>query len=210
MARNDDSNLLARITTALARIDDREAPKLPAAFVPDVKEFRSAVGPLVTAAEKAAQALVARDEALEKVGDADATLDVSLDDLADGVVGAKLGKRTSPFSGLSKHSPSALKNLAYKTEVDAVGILLEALAKKNPPAAVKAIHQGPEERGGRAEAARRRDRSGSAVRQGAHGTRRARPRGVEGVRPFQAARLCSTSPGPTRLSSPAAVLCRRP
>ncbi len=139
MARNDDSNLLARITTALARIDDREAPKLPAAFAPDVKEFRSAVGPLVSAAEKAAEALVARDQALEKVGDADATLDVSLDDLADGVVGAKLGKRTSPFSGLSKYSPSALKNLAYKTEVDAVGILLEALAKKNPSAAVKAI-----------------------------------------------------------------------
>lgn len=138
MARKDDSNLLSRVKTVLARIDDR-ALKLPAALASDVKELRSGVGPFISAAEKAAEALAARDEALEKVGDADATLDVSIDDLADGCVGAKLGKRTSPFAGLSKHSPSALKNLAYKTEVDAVGELLEGLAKKNPPAAVKAL-----------------------------------------------------------------------
>jgi hypothetical protein len=138
MARKDDSNLLSRVKTVLARIDDR-AVKLPAALASDVKELRSGVIPFISAAEKAAEALAARDAALEKVGDADATLDVSIDDLADGCVGAKLGKRTSPFAGLSKHSPSALKNLAYKTEVDAVGELLEGLAKKNPPAAVKAL-----------------------------------------------------------------------
>jgi len=139
MARKDDSTLLSRVKTVLARLDDREAPKLPAALAPDVKEFRSMAGPFLTAAEKAAEALGARDQALGKVGDADAALDVSIDDLADGIVGAKLGKRTTPFAGLSKHSPSALKNLAYKTEVDAVGDLLEALAEKNPPAAVKAL-----------------------------------------------------------------------
>lgn len=139
MARKDDSNLISRVKTALSRLDDRGAPKLPSALASDVKEFRAVAGPLITAAEKAAEALVARDAALEKVGDADAALDVSIDDLADGCVGAKVGKRTSPFAGLSKHSPSALKNLAYKTEVDAVAVLLEALAKKNPPAAVKAL-----------------------------------------------------------------------
>lgn len=139
MARKDDSNLLSRITTALARMDDRSAIKVPSALATDVKEFRSAVGPFIAAAAKAAEALAARDEALEKVGDADAALDASIDDLADGCVGGKVGKRTSPFAGLSSYSPSALKNLAYKTEVDAVGALLVGLAKKNPPAAVKAL-----------------------------------------------------------------------
>lgn len=136
MARKNESDLLARLTITVDRLGDREAPKLPAA---DVKEFRTVVGPFIAASAKYAEALAVRDEALVKVGEADATLDVSIDDLADGMVGAKLGKRTSPFAGFSKYTPSALKELAYKTEVDEVQTLLAALAKKNPPAAVKAL-----------------------------------------------------------------------
>lgn len=139
MARKDDSNLLSRVTTILARLDDSKAPKLPASLAADTKAFRAGVGPFVTAAAKATAALDARDTALGKVGDADAVLDASVDDLADACVGARLGKRTKPFEGLSPHSPSALKELAYKKEVDAVNSLLAALAKKNPPAAVKSV-----------------------------------------------------------------------
>lgn len=139
MARKDESNLLSRVKTALARLDDRAAPKIPGALAPAVKELRAVVVPFIAAAEKAAEALAARDAAFVKVGEADAALDTSIDDLADACVGAKLGKRTKPFEGLSKHSPSALKSLAYKNEVDAVRELLAALAKKNPPAAVKAL-----------------------------------------------------------------------
>lgn len=111
MARKDDSNLLSRVKTALSRLDDRAAPKPPASLAPAIKEFRAGTGPLIAASEKSAAALGLRDEALEKVGEADAILDVSIDDLADACVGAKIGKRTRPFAGLPKHSPSALKSL---------------------------------------------------------------------------------------------------
>lgn len=139
MARKDESNLLSRVTTVLTRLDDPTAPKLPAALAADVKAFRAGVGPFVTASVKASAALGVRDSALAKVGEADAVLDVSIDDLADACVGAKLAKRTKPFAGLSPHSPSKLQDLAYKKEVDAVGDLLGALAKKSPPAAVKSV-----------------------------------------------------------------------
>ena len=138
MARKDDSNLLSRVSTVLERLDDRKALKLPASLAADIKQFRAGVAPFVKAAARAAAALTLRDEALAKVGDADAVLDGSVDDLADTCVGAKIAKRARPFAGLSPHNPTAIKNLAFAKEVAAVAALLGALAKKKPPASVQA------------------------------------------------------------------------
>jgi hypothetical protein len=139
MARRDDSTLHSRVTTILDRLADAGAPKLPASLNADVKTFRGAVGPFVSAAGKADAALSVRDDAHSKIGDADGVLDLSIDDLADACVGAKLGKRTQPFAGFSPYTPSKLKALAYKKEVDAANALVAALLKKNPPKDVVTI-----------------------------------------------------------------------
>jgi hypothetical protein len=139
MARNDNASLLSRVTTVLSRLDDKTAPKLPASLAADVKAFRAGVGPYVAAAGKAASALGVRDAALQKVGDADATLDLSIDELANARVGAKAAKRTRPFEGVSSLSPSKIQGLAYKKEVEEVNDLLAALAETSPPAVVKSV-----------------------------------------------------------------------
>jgi hypothetical protein len=126
---------------ARAIVDRLATPtfKPPASLTADAKAFKSAATAFETAATKADAARGARDDQLVKVGDADAALDRSLDDLADAIVGAKLGKRSEPFAAFSKLSPSRMKELAYKKEVDAVAALLKAVDKSKPPKSVASV-----------------------------------------------------------------------
>ena len=79
-----------------------------------------------------------RDAALTAIRVADGTLDGSVEGLATAVVGAGLGKRTSPFAAFSQHTPSKLEGLAYAVEAKEVVTLCQALTQANPPDAVKA------------------------------------------------------------------------
>ncbi|MFO0552635.1 MAG: hypothetical protein U0271_29865 [Polyangiaceae bacterium] len=138
MARKDNGNLRTRITTLLARLDNKSSAKLPASLAPTIKAMRAAVEPYLAAADRADTTLSTRDAALEKVANADAVLDQTIEDLAIACVGAKLGKRTQPFAAFGAPAPSKLVKLAYRKEVEAVTKLLTALAKADSPAPVKA------------------------------------------------------------------------
>ncbi len=133
---------MADLRTLCRTITDRLAEpslKPPASLTADAKAFKAQATSFEAAAARADAARGARDDQMIRVGQADAELDRSLDDLADALVGAKLGKRSEPFANFSKLSPSRMKELAYKKEVDAVAALLKALDKAKPPKAVASV-----------------------------------------------------------------------
>lgn len=117
----------------LARFDDLG---VPGALEGPLAAFEEAHEGFEAAAAEADEARAKRDEALAAIGEADAALDESIGPLCDRLVGAGLGTRTKPFGDASPHSPTALKKLPYKTEVQAVRALVEALRAKSPPADV--------------------------------------------------------------------------
>jgi hypothetical protein len=110
---------------------------LPPALKPSVTAFTKAHGAYDAAAVLTDSAREKRDLALDLIGDLDDTFDTGAGQLADKMVGAGLGKRTNPFAGLSKHSPSQLTSLPYADEPKAMRALITEIQKKNPPAEVK-------------------------------------------------------------------------
>jgi hypothetical protein len=119
----------------LARFSDI---KVPDDLKGHADTFKKAHLAYENASTKVDAAREKRDAALDAIGDADELFDPSVHALADAMVGARMGKRQNPFSGMSKHSPSALAALAYAREPEAMRELAAAIAKKSPPAEVKA------------------------------------------------------------------------
>lgn len=118
----------------LERLAEAEAPRELASHTASFKAAHTAYEKAALAADAAKQK---RDFALALIGAADVTLDATLDSLADKMVGAGLGTRAKPFGDASPHSPSKLKALPYKKEVDATRTLVTAVTAKIPPADVK-------------------------------------------------------------------------
>jgi hypothetical protein len=109
---------------------------VPAPVKPHLAAFKAAHDDYEAASARVDEARAKRDEALEGIGGADDGFDASANQLADKIVGAGIGKRQNPFSGLSKHSPSKLTALPYAQEPKAARELVDALSKKKPPAEV--------------------------------------------------------------------------
>ncbi|MEO7328827.1 MAG: hypothetical protein ABI193_09635 [Minicystis sp.] len=120
-----------------AVLDRLAGTPIPPMLKPSVTAFTKTHGAYDAAAVLTDSARAKRDLALDLIGDIDDTFDIGANGLADKVVGAGLGKRQSPFAGLSKHSPSQLVSLPYAEEPKAIRALITALQKKNPPAEVK-------------------------------------------------------------------------
>jgi hypothetical protein len=121
-------------SAVLARFEEAGVPK---ALAPHATAFKKAHQAFEKAADVVDGAKKKRDAALGLVGDADTALDGTVDPLADKMIGAGLGTRRNAFGEASKHSPSALKALPYKTEIQAVRDLVDAVAAKGPPPDVK-------------------------------------------------------------------------
>lgn len=121
-------------SVVLSRLDDMEVPK---ALTPHVAAFKAAHNPFEKAAQAAEAAKKKRDDALDVVGAADVTLDGTIDPLADKMIGAGLGTRRAAFGDASSYSPTKLKALPYKREMDAVRELVANVHAKSPPAEVK-------------------------------------------------------------------------
>jgi hypothetical protein len=117
----------------LERLDGAKAP---AGLKAPIAAFKKAHADYEKAAARVEEERARRDTALDAVGDADDRFDASASALADKVVGAGLGKRTSPFAAFSKLSPSGLAALPYAEEPKAARTLVAALKKAGPPADV--------------------------------------------------------------------------
>jgi hypothetical protein len=141
MAKSSRSDLRSQAAAIHDRLQDKDFP-MNAAFKPRAQAFVV----VATAFEASAAAVDAaeqeKSDALDAIGAADDGLDASLDAYADALSAAGLGPRLNPFKPFSKHSPSALKALAYAKEAEAARALVAAVAKKSPPAAVKKAGAG--------------------------------------------------------------------
>jgi hypothetical protein len=84
---------------------------------------------------------LARDDALAVVSDAAATVGKRLDDVADAVVGAKLGKRQSPVKAWSKRSVSAIRAQSYANMAADCKTLLDNMTKDGAAKHVLAHHK---------------------------------------------------------------------
>jgi len=93
-----------------------------------VRDFAAVHARFETSSVTAENARAARDAALHAVALADAALDARVLVLADTMVAARLGTRIKPFAAFSKHSPSALTDLAYADEVREVLALVAKLS----------------------------------------------------------------------------------
>lgn len=136
MAKSARSDLRRLAAAIRGRLDDDDFPMMPAFRAP-AKAFSTTQTKFEAASAAVDEAESAKSDALAAVGEADDSLDASLDDYADDLSAAKLGPRQNPFKPFSKHSPSAMKDLPYAVEPKEVRALVAAVAKKNPPAAVK-------------------------------------------------------------------------
>lgn len=112
---------------------------VPDAVKPHLTAFKGAHARYEAACVKADATKEKRDEALSAVGTVDDGFDGTVNDLADKMVGAGVGKRQNPFAGLSPHSPSKLAGLAYADEPRAARDLVGALSRKKPPAEVAKV-----------------------------------------------------------------------
>jgi hypothetical protein len=121
--------------TILARM----ASGIPGRLRGQAQAFARAHATYTDAARAADKARTARDHALAKVNAADATLDDSVLALADAMASSDMGTRIRPFARFSKFSPSALVDLAYKTEVVEVRRLVAAILKAKPDGRVRAV-----------------------------------------------------------------------
>lgn len=112
---------------------------VPDAVRPHLNAFKGAHTRYEAACVRAEAAKEKRDEALSVVGIVDEGFDGTVNELADKMVGAGIGKRQNPFAGLSTYSPSKLTSLAYADEPKAARDLVGALSKKKPPAEVAKV-----------------------------------------------------------------------
>ena len=81
---------------------------IPSALKPSVTVFRAAHADYEEAAAQADAMRGRRDEALAAVGDADETLDKSIETLAQKATGAQLGKRQAPLAAFTKYTVNQL------------------------------------------------------------------------------------------------------
>lgn len=133
MARRRSTDQSKLGVAILGRITEVGAPK---PLKPFVTAFAREQKELEAAAQICDDARALRDAALHDVGAADAALDATIDALANRMIGADMGTRKNAFSGFSPHSPGALKELPYATEVREVGKLLAAVRRAKPVAVV--------------------------------------------------------------------------
>jgi hypothetical protein len=126
---------LSQGNATIARIE--ELVQKPKALKEPLGRFKAIQGKLQGAQDLVEATKKARDEALEAVGKKDDALDASVEALADALVATKVTKRQRPFGGLSRYSPSEMRDLPYATEAAAVGELCGEVEKNSPAAAVK-------------------------------------------------------------------------
>lgn len=120
----------------LSRLEEEEV-EVPKSVAAHVAAFKSAHDGFEKAAVATDAARAKRDKALAMIGRADETLDATIDPLADKMVGAGLGSRQKPLGKASPFSPTKLKALPYKTELEAVRTLVANVTAAKPPADVK-------------------------------------------------------------------------
>lgn len=135
MAKTARSDLRTLAEAIRDRLEDKAFP-MKAAFKPHAKTFIAVATHFEAAAATVDEAEQGKSDALDAIGESDEALDASLDTYADELSREKLGPRLNPFKPFSKHPPSAMKNLAYANEVEAVRELVAEVAKKKPPAPV--------------------------------------------------------------------------
>ena len=78
----------------------------------------------------------ARDAQVSAVIDADTAHDAAIGELANDLVGARLGARTSPFAAFSELTPSKHTSLPYKKQIAASRALVKSVLAKKPAKAV--------------------------------------------------------------------------
>lgn len=123
-------------TTILDRL---AALKVPAGLKAFAAAFKAEQAKYVAAGKLVLAAKAKRDAALGAIATADDSLHAHVLELADALVGAKLGDRKNPFRAYSSHAPSRLVALAYSEQTLEVTRLLAKLAAKKPPKAVSQV-----------------------------------------------------------------------
>ena len=108
-------------------------------------EFQAAHQAFERAAQDTDAAGLAQDRALRAVSDTDAHADVVISKLADALVVQGMVKRTEGFGAFSPHSPSRMKELPYKTELEAARALLARLRQEPQAAAIEPSLQAVEQ-----------------------------------------------------------------
>jgi len=103
---------------------------VPSLLKKPLATFKKAHAALDAVSKQVELARVKRDEALVAIGAADTALDGNVRKLADALVGAGIGTRIRPFATLSPLTPSAMTELAYAKEVNAVRSLLAKIERK--------------------------------------------------------------------------------
>ena len=150
MAKENITALRTRGNVFIDRLADET---IPAPLKPWQQAFVAIHKDYVARAAAVDGALDRRDEALALVGSADDVIDGSIVQLANELVGARLGDRKNPFKKFSKHAPSDMVSLAYAKEVDAALELVRKVEKAKPPATVKTRLQAIKKQAGAVEAA---------------------------------------------------------
>ena len=135
MSKSTPSDLRTQSTAVAERLADKSFG-VPKAFLPHTKVFLAIFSKTEAAAVATDVALAARDEALASIGELDDSLDASVEEYGDVLVGAGLGPRANPFKPFSKYTVSRLKTLPYAEEPGEVRKLVAAVNKKSPPANV--------------------------------------------------------------------------
>ena len=146
-------NITALRTRGSVYIDRLADETVPAQLKPWQQAFAAIHKDYVARAAAVDGAVERRDEALALVGAADDVIDASIVQLADELVGARLGDRKNPFKKFSKYAPSEIVSLAYAKEVDAALELVRKLEKAKPPGNVKTRLQAIKKQAGAVEAA---------------------------------------------------------
>ena len=113
-----------------------DAVAVPASVLPALQNYAKVHEKYAVACAKTDKCREKRDKALAAIGAADGKLDRGIYDLADALVGAKLGGRKNPFEGLSPHAPYAMTKLNYADTAPAVRKLVAAVLAKGPAADV--------------------------------------------------------------------------
>jgi hypothetical protein len=126
-------SLSARVVTGRTIVERFHGLTVPAELQPFVTGFEEQHTKYSDAYDESLKAETRRDQALVAVGKADSELDASLEDLAIGLVSARLGERRKPFARFSALTMSQIVVLAYAKEVEEVERIAAKIKEANPP-----------------------------------------------------------------------------
>lgn len=124
---------LPRGDAVLERLGGVTAPKELQSYV---AVFEAIHTELANKQEAVIAAKALRDEGIAAIVSADRASDEAVLDLANALVGARLGNRKNPFRDFSEHTPAELNKLGYKAQIKATRALAKKVDAKRPGKAV--------------------------------------------------------------------------